>query len=127
MEETTWATVTETNGITVAEMLVKRLEAAEIPAQAVQESAGRAFGFMSGPLGTAYVRVPTKYLEEARLLLDVDEADESDIVTCPECGSKKIERQLSVFAARDGGSSRPAPVGPCGNCDQAGGGCPYQG
>lgn len=88
MEETTWATVTETNGITVAEMLVKRLEAAEIPAQAVQESAGRAFGFMSGPLGTAYVRVPTKYLEEARLLLDVDEADESDIVTCPECDSE---------------------------------------
>lgn len=89
MEETKWATVTETNGITVAEMLVQRLEAAEIPAQAVQESAGRAFGFMSGPLGTAYVRVPEQYLEEARQLLDVDEpADRDNIVTCPNCESE---------------------------------------
>jgi hypothetical protein len=89
MEETKWATVIETNGITVAEMLVQRLEAAEIPAQAVQESAGRAFGFMGGPLGTAYVRVPEQYLEEARQLLDVDEpADRDDIVTCPNCESE---------------------------------------
>ena len=89
MEETTWATVTETNGITVAEMLVNRLEAAEIPAQAVQESAGRAFGFMGGPLGTAYVQVPAQYLEEARQLLDVDEpVDADDIVTCPNCESE---------------------------------------
>lgn len=101
MEETTWATVTETNGITVAEMLVKRLEAAEIPAQAVQESAGRAIGFMSGPLGTAYVRVPVQFLKEAQLLLDVDQANESDIVTCPECDSKieldKVEWEQGWF------------------------------
>ena len=32
--------------------------------------------------------VPEKYLEEARLLLDVDQAEESDIVTCPECDSE---------------------------------------
>ena len=89
MAESKWATVTETNGITVAEMLVKRLEAAEIPAQAVQESAGKAFGFMSGPLGTAYVRVPEQYLEEARQFLDVEEpANTDDIVTCPECDSE---------------------------------------
>jgi len=78
MEETKWATVTETNGITVAEMLVKRLEAAEIPARAVQESAGKAIGFS----------VPVQFLEEARLLLDVEEVDESDIVTCPNCNSE---------------------------------------
>ena len=89
MAETTWATVTETNGITVAELLVQRLEAADIPAQAIQESAGRAFGFMSGPLGTAFVRVPVQYLEEARLLLDVDAPTSAeDIVTCPSCDSE---------------------------------------
>lgn len=88
MEEAKWAKVTQTNGITVAEMLVQRLEAAEIPAQAIQESAGRSLGFMSGPLGTAYVMVPVQFLEEARLLLDVEEIDESDIVTCPECDSE---------------------------------------
>jgi len=89
MEETTWATVLETNGIIVAEMLVQRLQAAEIPAQAVQESAGKAFGFMSGPLGTAYVRVPMQFLEEARALLDVEApTDVDDIVICPNCDSE---------------------------------------
>lgn len=89
MEETTWATVTETPGITVAELLVQRLEAAEIPAHAVQESAGKAIGFFGGPMGTAYVKVPTQYLEEARLLLDVDApTDADDIVTCPSCDSE---------------------------------------
>lgn len=89
MEESTWATVTETNGITVAELLVQRLQAADIPAQAMQESAGKSFGFMSGPLGTAFVRVPVQYLEEARLLLDVDAPTSADdIVTCPSCDSE---------------------------------------
>lgn len=89
MEELTWATVTETNGITVAEMLVQRLEGAEIPAQAVQESAGKAIGLSGGPLGTAYVRVPVQYLEEARQFLDVEEpAEEDDIVFCPNCESE---------------------------------------
>lgn len=87
MEEIKWATVMETNGITVAEMLVKRLEAADIPARAAQESAGKAYGFSGGPLGTAFVRVPAQFLEEARLLLDVEEVDESDVVTCPNCDS----------------------------------------
>jgi hypothetical protein len=88
MEETKWATVTETNGITVAELLVKRLEAAEIPAFAVQESVGKSFGLTVGPMSAAYVKVPEQFLEEARLLLDVEPVDESDIVTCPECASE---------------------------------------
>lgn len=88
MEETKWATVTETNGITIAEMLVKRLEAADIPAFAVQESVGKSFGLTVGPMSIAYVKVPEKFLEEARLLLDVEEIDETDIVTCPECESE---------------------------------------
>jgi hypothetical protein len=89
MEETTWATVLETNGIIVAEMLAQRLEAADIPAQAIQESAGKAIGLSSGPLGTAYVRVPVQYLDDARELLDAEEpADEDDIVICPSCESE---------------------------------------
>lgn len=88
MEEIQWATVTETNGITIAEMLAQRLKAADIPAFAVQESAGKAYGFSIGPLSVAYVRVPVNYLEEARLLLDVDQADATDIVTCPGCDSE---------------------------------------
>jgi len=35
MNEIRWVTVTRTNGITPAEMLARRLEAAEIPARAV--------------------------------------------------------------------------------------------
>ncbi|MBI4578929.1 MAG: zinc ribbon domain-containing protein [Planctomycetes bacterium] len=44
---------------------------------------------------------------------------------CPECGSRKVEKLLSVFAARDG-QSRPAPaaVGPCQQCGEAGP-CPF--
>ncbi len=88
MKEIEWATVTETNGLTIAEMLAQRLKAAEIPAFAVQESVGKAYGFTLGPMSVAYVRVPIKYLEEARLLLDVSEpVDEDDIVTCPYCNS----------------------------------------
>ena len=88
MEETKWATVTETNGLAVAELLAQRLKAAEIPAFAVQESAGKAYGFSVGQLSVAYVRVPTNYLEEARLLLDVDvPADETNMVACPVCES----------------------------------------
>lgn len=52
-------------------------------------------------------------------------------IECPSCGSKKVERQLSVFAARDGGSaSGPAcgmsPGSACPHCPSTGGGagCP---
>lgn len=88
MEETKWATLTQTDGMIVAEMLVQRLKAAEIPAFAQQESVGQALGLMVGPMSAAYVKVPVNYLEEARLLLDVEDAvDEADIVTCPNCES----------------------------------------
>lgn len=88
MEETKWATLTETDGMIVAEMLVQRLKAAEIPAFALQESVGQAYGLMVGPMSVAYIKVPVNYLEEARLLLDVEEkVDEADIVTCPNCES----------------------------------------
>lgn len=48
-------------------------------------------------------------------------------MTCPKCNSKQVERRLSVFAARDGGGQGAGSMPPmCGNCDQAGGSCPYQ-
>lgn len=46
-------------------------------------------------------------------------------VACPECGSKRTEKQLSVFAARDGQpKTSSAPMG-CGGCAQTGS-CPFQ-
>ena len=37
---------------------------------------------------------------------------------CPSCGSKKLEKQLSVFAVSGGsGNFQPGPAtGPCGSC-----------
>jgi putative FmdB family regulatory protein len=36
---------------------------------------------------------------------------------CPKCHSKKLEAQLSVFAAQSkGGSTDSATPGPCGSC-----------
>ncbi len=52
-------------------------------------------------------------------------------VVCPECGGKKIERQLSVFAAPQTGGGQPLPCdsgpapGDCGGCREPGGACPF--
>lgn len=45
-------------------------------------------------------------------------------VRCPQCGAANVERQLSVFAARQ--DTRPAtgPAGGCGQCCRADGSCP---
>lgn len=89
MEEIKWVQVAETNGITPAELLAGRLRAANIPARAIQEGAGQAYGLTVGILGTAHVLVPEDRLEEARALLDVEEeVDEEDLVTCPHCESE---------------------------------------
>lgn len=49
-----------------------------------------------------------------------------ETVVCPECGSKHVEKQLSVFAARLG---QPAPAhspgAGCGSCGEAGS-CPFR-
>ncbi|MGB0716539.1 MAG: FmdB family zinc ribbon protein [Phycisphaerae bacterium] len=43
---------------------------------------------------------------------------------CPTCGSAKIERRFSVFAARDQGMSSEAPLGGgCGRCGDPQGPC----
>lgn len=91
MEEVQWSTVTETNGLAVAELLAERLKVADIPAVAIQESVGESFGLTVGPLSTVYVKVPADRLEEARQLLDVEEEpDADDIVTCPSCESEIV-------------------------------------
>jgi putative FmdB family regulatory protein len=44
-------------------------------------------------------------------------------VACPGCGSKKAEKQLSVFAARQAQPAASAMPPGCGGCAQAGS-CP---
>ncbi|MBX3393730.1 MAG: zinc ribbon domain-containing protein [Phycisphaerae bacterium] len=52
---------------------------------------------------------------------------DQDSVTCPHCRSRKVARQVSVFAARGGPSRQsPAPVsrpGGCGRCGDPNGPC----
>jgi len=38
---------------------------------------------------------------------------------CPECGSSKLEKQLSLFAVND--EQPPPPSGDCDSCPHAGG------
>jgi tetratricopeptide (TPR) repeat protein len=93
-EDWEWVAVMVTGGITVAEMLANRLRAAGIPAHALQEGAGQAYGLTVGPMGDATVLVPENRAEEARLLLEeeppegVEEfelLDEDPYLTCPYC------------------------------------------
>jgi len=50
-----------------------------------------------------------------------------DQVECPKCGGKKPTRQMSVFAAREGGSASAPVGGACSRCGDAGGSCPLGG
>jgi len=43
-------------------------------------------------------------------------------VACPKCGQRKVDRQISVFAAHAAGTERPAPA--CQGCDRSAGTCP---
>jgi putative FmdB family regulatory protein len=52
--------------------------------------------------------------------------DSPEKPACPKCGGRKVERMVSVFAARQGASrSEPAPPmgGGCGRCGDASGPC----
>lgn len=40
----------------------------------------------------------------------------SEKVACPECGSAKVERAMSVFASVSGDSFRPSSGSSCGGC-----------
>jgi tetratricopeptide (TPR) repeat protein len=89
-----WVAVSVTSGITVAEVLANRLRAAGIPAHALQEGAGQAYGLTVGPMGDARVLVPGDRADEARRLLDEDAfntigeddlLDDDPYLTCPHC------------------------------------------
>ncbi len=83
--EVRWVVVKKTSGILPAQVIAGSLEAAEIPALAWQEGAGRALGLTVGLLGSGYVSVPEPYEEQARdflemmddLAADWEEADEA--------------------------------------------------
>ncbi|HSH02281.1 MAG TPA: hypothetical protein VLL52_07140 [Anaerolineae bacterium] len=68
-KETKWEVVTNTLGLTPAQMIAGRLQAEGIPAHAWQQSAGQAFGLLVGGMGTGYVSVPQPYADHARELL----------------------------------------------------------
>jgi putative FmdB family regulatory protein len=52
-----------------------------------------------------------------------------DRVKCPECGSGKTGRQMSVFAAHESEAAAGGlpPGGPCGQCGDPNGPCPLAG
>jgi putative FmdB family regulatory protein len=51
-----------------------------------------------------------------------------DEVACPACGVNKAVRQFSVFAAPEASSPAPLPAGgPCGQCANPNGSCPFGG
>jgi hypothetical protein len=73
-----WEEVAQTNGLTVAEIMVGRLQAEGIPARAWQEGAGHALGLTVGLLGMGHVEVPAEFADQAREILAVGEDLEFD-------------------------------------------------
>lgn len=69
--EVRWVVVKNTNGLLPAQIIAGSLQAAEIPALAWQEGAGRALGLTVGLLGNGYVSVPEPYEEQARDFLEM--------------------------------------------------------
>jgi putative FmdB family regulatory protein len=43
----------------------------------------------------------------------------SEEVPCPQCGSKRVERALSVFSHSSGGSFRSSAGSECGGCSSS--------
>lgn len=54
----------------------------------------------------------------------VPSADVADQVACPHCGSRRVARQPSVFAAHASDARRSTRPGPCGQCCSPDGSCP---
>ncbi|MFO0974541.1 MAG: zinc ribbon domain-containing protein [Phycisphaerae bacterium] len=53
----------------------------------------------------------------------VRSAGAADRAACPACGSRKVARKLSVFAARQAESRAARPGGACGRCGDPNGPC----
>lgn len=62
------------NGKLEAESVRILLESFEIPAFINQESAGTVYGLSVGPLGEVEVVVPTKYIEDAKKIIEAMKA-----------------------------------------------------
>lgn len=83
--ESGMAIVAEAAGITNAEIIAGRLQAAGIAARALwrEGAGGEGFGITVGNLGAAYVVVPSELEEAAKEILsqeyEADDDDESDI------------------------------------------------
>jgi len=43
---------------------------------------------------------------------------QSEKVACPQCGSKKVKRAMSVFSFSSGGSYRSSAGSSCGSCSK---------
>jgi hypothetical protein len=71
-----WVCIEECRGYMEGEILRAKLEANGIPVQAVQESAGLAYGMTIGTMGIVQILVPLKYAEAARELITPIEGDE---------------------------------------------------
>lgn len=61
--------------------------------------------------------------EKSELLV----SSSSAVVRCPVCGSKKLKRQFSTFAAHKGGSSTPPCAGACSSAGDCCNRCPMSG
>jgi len=76
-EEVKWVVVTETFGLTNAQLIADSLQVSGIPARAWQEGAGRAIGLTIGRLGNGYVMVPEPFAAQARdFLQSLDDYEE---------------------------------------------------
>lgn len=67
------------NGKLEAESVRILLESFEIPAYVNQESAGTVYGLSVGPLGEVEVVVPTKYIEDAKKVIEAMKAGELEL------------------------------------------------
>lgn len=53
----------------------------------------------------------------------VRSTSDRDAPACPKCGSRRIERKLSVFAARQASTAEAPRGGGCGRCGDPDGPC----
>lgn len=69
MKNNEWLLLTKIDGEFKAQVLHGLLQANDVPAQLIQEGAGRAYGLTVGPLGTVEIYVPSNKFTEAQEIL----------------------------------------------------------
>ena len=82
VEDFKWVKLTNTMGLSAAEVIAGRLKAENIPAWVWQQGAGGAMGLTVGPLGFGHVMVPEHLEEEAQQIIEEEyEIPESQFET----------------------------------------------